>query len=247
MQISEYEIVFRLFLACVLGGIVGFERERSDSKAGFRTHILVTLGSALIMILSIYAFDEFHAVTKDPARLAAQVVSGIGFLGAGTILRDKNSIKGLTTAACLWVVAAIGLAVGAGFYISAICVTFLVFLILERVVELCFFRKCQSLTIVTMPEGPKIRDINNVIEQNGIARANISVNFTKDDDGRTTFEYRLRTPFRKLNWDRFIEDIQLIEGIESVEQGKDSKSPVWIPLFQEKRSWRTRDTDNPSM
>src|SRR5665647_207104 len=102
MYIADYEIALRLFLACVFGGIVGFERERNDSSAGFRTHILVSLGAALIMIISMYGFNEFTSVNKDPARMAAQVVSGIGFLGAGTILRDKASIKGLTTAAsCL--------------------------------------------------------------------------------------------------------------------------------------------------
>ena len=135
MQITEYKIAFRLFLACVFGGIVGYERERNDSPAGFRTHILVSLGSGLIMVLSMYGFNDFVSINKDPARLAAQVVSGIGFLGARTILRDETNIKGLSTAASLWVVAAIGLASGAGFYFSALFVTTLVFLTLDRSVE----------------------------------------------------------------------------------------------------------------
>jgi len=103
MHITDYEISLRLFLACIFGGIVGYQRERNGSPAGFRTHILVSLGASLIMILSMYGFTDFITVNKDPARLAAQVISGIGFLGAGTILRDKTSIKGLTTADSLWV------------------------------------------------------------------------------------------------------------------------------------------------
>lgn len=119
----------RLMLALVLGGLIGFEREKNSSAAGFRTHILVCLGSALIMLLSAYGFPEFADepnVRMDPARLAAQVISGIGFLGAGTILRNGMSITGLTTAASLWVVAAIGLASGAGFYFAAILTTVMV-------------------------------------------------------------------------------------------------------------------------
>lgn len=121
----------RLLLALILGGLIGFEREKSSSAAGFRTHILVCLGSTLVMLLSAYGFPEFVGrsnVNMDPTRLAAQVISGIGFLGAGTILRNGLSITGLTTAASLWVVAAIGLACGAGFYFPAILTTIMVLL-----------------------------------------------------------------------------------------------------------------------
>src|SRR5690625_663261 len=112
--ISLYEIVFRLGLALFLGGAIGFEREKSNRAAGFRTNILVCMGSALIMLLSMYGFTQFtneFNVRMDPARLAAQVISGIGFLGAGVILFNGYSITGLTTAATLWVVAGIGLSV----------------------------------------------------------------------------------------------------------------------------------------
>ncbi|MCD9022043.1 MgtC/SapB family protein [Cohnella silvisoli] len=118
-----------MVIASVLGGLVGIEREWSNHAAGLRTHILVCLGSATIMLMSIYGFSDFvyeANVRIDPARLAAQVISGIGFLGAGAILRNGNIIKGLTTAASIWVVAAIGLCVGAGFIIGAIVCTFLV-------------------------------------------------------------------------------------------------------------------------
>ncbi|MBM7568267.1 MgtC/SapB family protein [Paenibacillus sacheonensis] len=128
-QISYWELTLRLVLALVLGGLIGLERELGGHSAGFRTHILVCLGSAAIVLLSMYGFSEFSSdpnVRLDPARLAAQVISGIGFLGAGTILRTGITVSGLTTAASLWVVAAIGLTAGAGFYYGAAVLTLLV-------------------------------------------------------------------------------------------------------------------------
>ncbi|MFE5322130.1 MgtC/SapB family protein [Paenibacillus sp. NPDC056579] len=128
-EITHWELVLRMILAVVLGGLIGIEREWSNHAAGFRTHILVCLGSTTIMLLSAYGFSQFvneANVRMDPARLAAQVISGIGFLGAGAILRNGNMIKGLTTAASVWVVAAIGLSVGAGFYTGAMVCTLLV-------------------------------------------------------------------------------------------------------------------------
>ncbi|NHN29901.1 MgtC/SapB family protein [Paenibacillus sp. S3N08] len=128
-EITHLELTVRMILAVILGGLIGIEREWSNHAAGFRTHILVCLGSATIMLLSSYGFSQFvneGNVRMDPARLAAQVISGIGFLGAGAILRNGNMIKGLTTAASVWVVAAIGLSVGAGFYVGAMLCTFLV-------------------------------------------------------------------------------------------------------------------------
>lgn len=118
------EIVFRLVLACILGGIVGLERESLNRPAGFRTYTVVCVGSALAMIVSIDMYTQFHHyVTADPGRIAAQVISGIGFLGAGTIMKEGATIRGLTTAAGLWVVACIGLAAGAGMYLAAIVAT----------------------------------------------------------------------------------------------------------------------------
>jgi putative Mg2+ transporter-C (MgtC) family protein len=126
--IDNLHVTIRLLLAMLLGGLVGFEREHNNNAAGLRTHILVCLGSTLIMLLSIYGFAQFVTLNRDPARLAASVITGIGFLGAGTILFTGKSITGLTTAASLWVVAAIGLAIGAGFYYAAVAATLLVLL-----------------------------------------------------------------------------------------------------------------------
>ena len=119
---TDWQMIMRLFLAALLGGIVGMERGSGDRPAGLRTHVLVCTGSALIMLVSIYAFDP-QTYTRDPRRIAAQVVSGIGFLGAGTILHEGLTVRGLTTAASLWMVAAIGLAVGSGMVLMGIIST----------------------------------------------------------------------------------------------------------------------------
>ncbi|MCM3339355.1 MULTISPECIES: MgtC/SapB family protein [unclassified Paenibacillus] len=122
-DISVYHVVLRMVLALILGGFIGLEREKRSQAAGLRTHMLVSLGSALVMLISVYGFPKLSADDKadvDIARIAAQVVSGVGFLGAGTIIRNGTSVKGLTTAASLWVSAAIGLACGSGFFSAAL-------------------------------------------------------------------------------------------------------------------------------
>jgi len=122
----ELELVARLILGFVLSGLVGLEREVSLKPAGLRTHILVGLGSTLFTVLSLQAFPG-----SDPSRVAASIVVGIGFLGAGTIIKTKEKVIGLTTAATLWIVASIGVATGAGFYVLAIVATILAFSVLK--------------------------------------------------------------------------------------------------------------------
>ncbi len=116
-----WELVVRLLLAVVLCGLVGLERETRGQAAGLRTHVVVGLGAALFTVVSAYGFAD--AGVSDPTRIAAQIVSGIGFLGAGAILRTGGSVRGLTTAGTLWVVAALGMAAGAGAYAAAIAAT----------------------------------------------------------------------------------------------------------------------------
>jgi putative Mg2+ transporter-C (MgtC) family protein len=128
--LGGWEALLRLSIAAGLGAAVGFERELRDREAGIRTHLLVSLGSALFTIISAYGFHEFlvgggSIVRADPTRIAAQIVTGIGFLGAGAIIRDGLSVRGLTTAATLWVVAAVGMACGAGYYWPAVAATVL--------------------------------------------------------------------------------------------------------------------------
>lgn len=123
----EWNLILRIFIAGVLGGLIGFEREFRAKEAGVRTHFIVALGSALFMIISQYAFSGRF----DAARVAAQVVSGIGFIGAGVIIFQKNAVRGVTTAAGLWVAAAIGLSCGAAMYPVAVATTLMTILVLE--------------------------------------------------------------------------------------------------------------------
>jgi putative Mg2+ transporter-C (MgtC) family protein len=122
VTISDWELAGRLAVAAGLGAAVGLERELRDREAGVRTHLAVALGSALFTVVSAYGFQEFveAGALFDPTRIAAQIVTGIGFLGAGAIIRSGLSVRGLTTAASLWIVAAIGMAAGAGYYAPAL-------------------------------------------------------------------------------------------------------------------------------
>lgn len=128
------DLLIRIALAGFLGGMIGIERQLRAKEAGLRTHILVSMGSAMFMIVSKYGFEDIireHHVALDPSRIAAQVVSGMGFLGAGTIIIQKQIVKGLTTAAGMWVTAAIGLVIGSGLYEIGIYGAFLTLIVLE--------------------------------------------------------------------------------------------------------------------
>jgi putative Mg2+ transporter-C (MgtC) family protein len=137
--VSEWEAVLRLALAAILGGAIGFERETLDKSAGLRTHMLVSLGAALFMTSSILLARDFgdgpQQVRIDPSRIGSTIVTGIGFLGGGLILKERRRVRGLTTAAGLWVAAAIGLATGAGFYItatSAVVIALIILVVMRR-------------------------------------------------------------------------------------------------------------------
>ena len=150
---TDEQVILRLLSSLVLGGLIGLERQIHRRAAGLRTHILVSLGSCLIMLTSIYISDIYKNVTSvDPSRIAAGVITGIGFLGAGAIIREreKEGIKGLTTAASLWVVAGIGLAIGCGFYIAGIFTTILA---LVTLFFLGFFEKNVLCKKVDNQEG----------------------------------------------------------------------------------------------
>jgi len=131
-MISEIQIILRILVAAALGAVVGFERERQDQPAGLRTHMILVIGATLAMVLSVnlgYLYAQ-PGTPADPARLAAQVISGIGFLGAGAILRYGFNVKGLTTATSLWTMAIVGMAVGAGYYLVGVITTALMLLVL---------------------------------------------------------------------------------------------------------------------
>lgn len=182
-------ITLRLVLALVLGGLIGLEREQSNHPAGFRTHILVCLGSALIMLLSLYGFGQFADepnVRVDPARLAAQVITGIGFLGAGTIIFNGSSISGLTTAASLWVVAAIGLATGAGYYYAAVVTTVFVLIslwILNKVEKKWMGGKVTKAVQIELLDQPgSLAVISAVLKEKGMEIRKLTIHHMPPSD-----------------------------------------------------------------
>lgn len=173
-MLNWQEILLRLVLASVFGALVGMERERKNWSAGLRTHMMVCVGSCLIMIVSSFGFADVLGKPNfelDPSRVAAQVVSGIGFIGAGTILfQPHGAVRGLTTAAGLWTVAGVGLATGGGMYIAAGIATVIVLLILWGLqpIEKRYTRKFmkQSMKIVTTPASDEIDIINDIFNEN---------------------------------------------------------------------------------
>ncbi|AYB43036.1 MgtC/SapB family protein [Paenibacillus lautus] len=227
-QLDTETMLMRLLFAALLGGLIGWERERRNKQAGLKTHLLVAVGSTLIMLTSIYGFDSAlinHPNARfDPARLAAQVVSGIGFLGAGAILRRSNHIiSGLTTAATLWVAAAIGLSVGSGFYWPAIITTAIVLvstLVLNKLESrFLFIKKSGSLKII-IEAGDRPVHVSTITEL--LQKANMTVegmivnnDTTEDDSSKVTMEFRVYS-FNSKGINGLFEQLWQVEGIKQV-------------------------------
>jgi putative Mg2+ transporter-C (MgtC) family protein len=172
------EALLRLALAGALGGLIGLERELRDREAGLRTHLLVALGAALFTIVGAYGFASFRLT--DPTRVAAQIVTGIGFLGAGAIIRQGSTIRGLTTAATLWVVAAVGLASGAGYYSAALITTALVLLALWPLRLGAYYmlkrlRVEDGRLLVELPVGLRPGELIDEVEKAGARISSIEV------------------------------------------------------------------------
>lgn len=188
-MLSEGELFLRLTLACVLGGVIGYERQSRRKSAGLRTNILVCLGSCLIMVLSEALYQNVEGKTNaDPARLAAQVVSGIGFLGAGAIMKEGLTVTGLTTAACLWVVAGVGLAVGAGYYSGALFTTALVFGTLgtlSRLDEWVMHERNLSLVIHTLDRPGQLMHISSCLDDLQLKIRGVKVKADEDEVPQT--------------------------------------------------------------
>lgn len=218
-MLNEWIILFRLIFAAVLSGMIGFEREFHGRAAGFRTHILLCVGSTLIMLTSMHIFDIYSSkAAVDPARIAAGVITGIGFLGAGTIMHSRSSVRGLTTAASLWVVAGIGLAVGSGLYFGSIVTTILtiVALMIFSKLEHAMIRKDWYKTIVVETKDG-LEQLKAIREALGEYRAEITdfeVDRAKDGPtmvlkiGLKLHESRCANPI--------IDDVGRIEGVKHV-------------------------------
>ena len=187
-NLTEYEMIIRLCLGFAAGAMIGLERSSRHQVAGLRTHILIATGSTMLMLLSIYLPQHYNPMrTSDPGRIAAQVVSGIGFLGAGAIIRLGNNIKGLTTAASLWFVAALGLTIGAGMYkIAGIGVLLgLITLIILNKIELRLFptERNKLLEIFYKDNASSTKEALDIIKGSGIRVQSIDVNHGSKNNG----------------------------------------------------------------
>lgn len=214
-----HEFILRVFIAAFLGAIIGFEREYRAKEAGLRTHFLVAMGSALFMILSQYGFGEMlgeETVSLDPSRIASQVVTGIGFIGAGTIIFQKHVIKGLTTAAGLWVTSAIGLACGAGMYLLATTATLLVLICLETIYFILhrFGSRSISVTIST-DKRDNISRILNRLHDDGVEIDSYEMKEKPTANGTTRFVVAMELLVKRNKYqNQIISFMDKFEGVD---------------------------------
>lgn len=220
-MINNNQIIIRLFISAIAGGLVGFEREVKNRPAGLRTHVLVSLGSTLVMLISIDGFNN----VGDPARLAAQVVTGVGFLGAGTIMKTGSDIRGLTTAASLWVCSGIGLAIGNGYYLGGIMTTAITLLALIslRVFEGSVHeRGTKSLGVIGKNRPGLIGDIGIFLGENDISIKDIEIINTESDsdqDNEIMEVYFSVKPYKNINLKYIYSKIYEIKGVSKVIYG----------------------------
>lgn len=213
------EITARLMLACVLGGMIGYEREHGNRPAGFRTHILVCVGAALVMVTSEFIFNKFSEFTNmDPARLGAQVISGIGFLGAGTIVRQGFNVKGLTTAASLWAVSCVGLAAGIGFYEGAVIATILIYItliVLKKMENQIAVKKQYRNIIIEIDNMPKmIYKLTDIFSGYDVLIKNIEY-FNGENEDKMLIKFFIKPP-HTFKLEDIVLDLCKVEGVRKV-------------------------------
>ena len=223
-MVSNMEIIARLMLASVLGAMVGLEREVHGREAGIRTYLLVSLGSALIMVVSeyfvfIYQGTSVQFLGIDTERIAAQAVSGIGFLGAGAIIRYKNSTRGLTTAACMWVACAIGLAIGSGYYLFGVVVSGITVFSLTglKAIEHRLKRDWyRDLLVISEEAEGQFERMQAILDRYNVKVTNFSLSKNREKkEFRVGFKLRFHT-VQPLDW-HFVRDVYDITGIKRVE------------------------------
>lgn len=245
-MISTPEVVIRLAAAAALGALIGLERERVEPAAGLRTHAVVALGAALFMLVSMFGFGNAispPSVILDPSRVAAQIVSGIGFLGAGVIIFRKEIIRGLTTAASVWLVAAIGMAIGGGLYVPAVCGTALALAFLagmkplER--KLGERRRPRLLTLVVDRRHLSLQALQETLVRSGATVEEINAKY-EDDPGKSRLDVVLRdTPAERV--------LQLLEVLADEPGVREVRSSVLLHVSgveqEEQLSLMRRDGD----
>lgn len=217
----QFDLVLRILLAAVLGGLIGVDRERrAVTGAGLRTHALVSTASALVMIVSAYGFQSVLSagrIVLDPSRVAAQVVSGVGFLGAGIIIFRKNAVRGLTTAASIWAVAAVGLACGCGLYICAIAGTAIMSFILGvlKRVETRFFPQRQMNRLsIQLSSHDQSKLVSDKLRVDGLKIINMSI---KNVKGSARTMIKVEAIAEEKTFVSILHELQSMPFIESVE------------------------------
>ena len=210
----EVDMLLKMLLAAVLGGIIGLEREISHKEAGLRTNILIAIGSALVTILSL----KFAQIGKggDPARLAAQIVTGIGFLGAGAIIQARLAIHGLTTAATIWTVAAIGIAVGSGYYLFSFLVTLLVVIVLTLFKYISQLieeqHRMYAYVISTDDNVALLREIKHILTELSIRPSTTKLS----KGGRSGFEIEIVLHTSENKNREFLEKVTQLQGVREM-------------------------------
>lgn len=221
---DTYIMFSRILIATLLCGLIGLEREFNKHPAGFRTHLLVGIGSCLMMILSLYGFEDYIQkdpnIRFDPARIPSYVISGIGFLGGGTILVRGATVRGLTTAASIWIVAGLGLVIGSGMYEVAIFTTFIVLMCLIFLNRLEKFmigkRPKRKVKVVVHSNKTTIEDVLKKISTYDVkTNKTVMTSCRKDKEGQVTFNYQLEIDVSSVNVDleRIIVEVIEVEKI----------------------------------
>ncbi|MBU5316547.1 MgtC/SapB family protein [Clostridium bornimense] len=220
-EVNTVSIILRLTLATLFAGIIGLERGKKKRPAGFRTHILVCIGATIIMITNQYIIDIMH-MDSDPTRLGAQVISGIGFLGAGTIIVDRrNQVKGLTTAAGLWACACMGLAIGIGFYEGAIISCIFLFGVMTGLHKLDLYVQNNSKVINIYVEFDNISNVTSFIKKlraQGIRISNLEVPKTDKIDKNNVGVVMTIRMLEKVNHADCILELHNEEGVLFIEE-----------------------------
>jgi putative Mg2+ transporter-C (MgtC) family protein len=219
IEINTYNVIFRILLSGVLGGIIGIERERHKQLAGFRTHILICISSTLLMLLSIYIPQAYSSIgPSDPGRIAAQVISGIGFIGAGAILRIGANVRGLTTAATIWSVAAVGLVVGAGMYlVSAIGTVVILFVltVLDRIEKELFPSQFLKYLHITFQEITAKTDL--VLDIIRMYKIKIKDFEISQSPQRNTTKMKIFVQVKSdTDFKHLYEDLEKVEGVVNI-------------------------------
>lgn len=224
LALSPMDILFRMLCAMIVGTVIGIEREYTHRPAGLRTHILVALGACAVMITGQLIFFQYRPLggTSDPARLAAQVISGVGFLGAGTIMREGVNVKGLTTAASLWAVACLGIAAGGGYYQVALVGMVLMFItltlleVLQNLLMRGNRRHNKDYELHTTDVSGAVNAINHVADLCACRISNIAIE-AAGESACIQFHAEFGTGGRKRRQQRFIDTLTANEHVQTIQ------------------------------